>query len=48
MKPGYKKKHARAVQELERKKRRDFIRAKIKEEKKAMYKERAIKKRNDA
>ncbi|MBP3892141.1 MAG: DEAD/DEAH box helicase [Solobacterium sp.] len=48
VKPGYKKKHARAVQELERKKRRDFIRAKIKEEKKAMYKERAIKKRNDA
>lgn len=40
VKPGYKKKRQRAIDDLERKKRREFIRSKIKEEKKARYKER--------
>ncbi len=40
VKPGYKKKRAKAIEELHRKKKRDYIRAKIREEKKAMYKER--------
>lgn len=41
VKPGYKKKKAAAIEKLVRKKKRDFIRSKIKEEKKAMYKARA-------
>ena len=39
VKPGYKKKRERAIEELHRKKKRDFIRSKIKEEKKAYFKE---------
>lgn len=40
VKPGYKKKRQQAISDLERKKKREYIRSKIKEEKKAMYKER--------
>lgn len=40
VKPGYKKKRERAIEELHRKKKREFIRSKIKEEKKAYFKER--------
>lgn len=43
VKPGYKKKMAKQIEKEQRHKRREFIRAKIKEEKKAMYKERQIK-----
>jgi Superfamily II DNA and RNA helicases len=39
VKPGYKKKRAAAIEQLQRRKRRDFIRGKIKEEKLARYKE---------
>lgn len=46
VKPGYKKKMASKIAEIERKKKRDYIRKKIKEEKKAMYKERQKAKRN--
>lgn len=42
VKPGYKKKRAAAIEKLQKQKRRDFIRAKIKEEKKAMYKKHQI------
>lgn len=45
VKPGYKKKRQAAIQELKQKKRREFIRAKIKEERTAMYKERARERR---
>lgn len=45
VKPGYKKKRAAKIEKLQRQKRREMIRAKIKEEKKAMYKERARKDR---
>lgn len=41
VKPGYKKKRERAIATLEQKKRREFIRQKIKEERTAMYKRRA-------
>lgn len=41
VKPGYKKKRELAIEKIYRQKRRDFIRSKIREEKKAMYKERA-------
>jgi len=40
VKPGYKKKRQSAIAEMERRKRRDFIRGKIKEERVAMYKQR--------
>lgn len=42
VKPGYKKKRAAKIEEMKRKKRREYIRGKIKEEKKARYKERQI------
>lgn len=45
VKPGYKKKRKQAIAEIERKKRRDFIRSKIKEEKQARYKQRALEKK---
>ena len=41
VKPGYKKKREAEIDKLYRQKRRDFIRSKIKEEKKARYKQRA-------
>lgn len=37
VKPGYKKKRAKAIEKLQKDKRRDYIRGKIKEEKKARY-----------
>ena len=40
VKPGYKKKRQNAIAEMERRKRRDFIRGKIKEERLALYKQR--------
>lgn len=43
VKPGYKKKRAAEIQRIHRNKKREMIRNKIKEEKKAMYKERAKK-----
>jgi len=43
VKPGYKKKKASAIAEVKRKRRRDYIRGKIKEEKKRLYKERSKK-----
>ncbi len=43
VKPGYKKRRAREIERIHRQKKREFIRNKIKEEKKAMYKERQIK-----
>lgn len=43
VKPGYKKRRAREIERIHRKKKREFIRTKIREEKKAMYKERSIK-----
>ncbi|MBR2825265.1 MAG: DEAD/DEAH box helicase [Solobacterium sp.] len=46
VKPGYKKKMANKIAEIERKKKRDYIRSKIREEKKAMYKERQKAKKN--
>ncbi len=46
VKPGYKKKMAAKINEIERKKKRDYIRQKIREEKKAIYKERQIGKKN--
>lgn len=39
VKPGYKKKRAAKIEQIHRKKKREFIRAKIKEEKLARYKE---------
>ncbi|MBR2067263.1 MAG: DEAD/DEAH box helicase, partial [Solobacterium sp.] len=45
VKPGYKKKQAAAIDKIQRQKKREFIRQKIREEKKAMYKERARKAR---
>ncbi len=47
VKPGYKKKRAAAIERLQRKKRQEMIRSKIKEEKKAMYRERARKEREE-
>lgn len=44
VKPGYKKKRKAAVEEIKRKERRDFIRSKIKEERKEIYKKRQIEK----
>ena len=44
VKPGYKKKREREIARLKQKKKRELIRSKIREEKKAMYKERARKK----
>ncbi|QRG86030.1 DEAD/DEAH box helicase [Bulleidia sp. zg-1006] len=41
VKPGYKKKREAEIDKLYRRKKRDFIRSKIKEEKKARYKQRA-------
>ena len=41
VKPGYKKKRAAAIERIHRKKKREFIRSKIKEEKIARYKERS-------
>ena len=46
VKPGYKKKRAKQIETIHRHKKRDMIRAKIREEKKAMYKERQIAKNN--
>ncbi len=45
VKPNYKKKKQRAIDEIKRKQRRDFIRGKIKEEKIARYKKEAREKR---
>ena len=45
VKPGYKKKRAAAIDRVHRQKKREMIRSKIREEKKAMYKERARKDR---
>ena len=45
VKPGYKKKRAAAIDRVHRQKKREMIRSKIREEKKAMYKERAKKDR---
>ena len=45
VKPNYKKKKKRAIDEIKRKQRRDFIRGKIKEEKIARYKQQAREKR---
>ena len=44
VKPGYKKKRAAEIDRIHRQKKREMIRAKIREEKKAMYKERQRKK----
>lgn len=41
VKPGYKKKRQQAIADLKQKKRREFIRGKIREERTAMYKQRA-------
>lgn len=41
VKPNYKKKKNRQIEEIKRKKRRDFIKSKIKEEKKERYKKQA-------
>ena len=41
VKPGYKKKRAAEIERIHRKKKREFIRSKIKEEKLARYKERS-------
>lgn len=46
VKPGYKKKRAAKIAQVHRHKKREMIRAKIREEKKAMYKERQIEKNN--
>ena len=43
VKPNYKKKKQRAIEEIKRKQRRDFIRQKIKEERKERYKQAARK-----
>ena len=45
VKPGYKKKRAAAIDRVHRQKKREMIRSKIREEKKAMYKESARKDR---
>ena len=37
VKPNYRKKRKQAIDEIKRKERRDFIRSKIREEKKARY-----------
>lgn len=44
VKPGYKKKRAAKIAQVHRHKKREMIRAKIREEKKAMYKQRQIEK----
>lgn len=41
VKPGYKKKRQQAIADLKQKKRREFIRGKIREERTAMYQQRA-------
>ena len=41
VKPGYKKKRAAQIEQIHRKKKREFIRSKIKEEKLARYKEKS-------
>jgi ATP-dependent RNA helicase CshB len=43
VKPGYKKKRAAEIERIHRKKKQELIRAKIKEEKLAIYKERSRK-----
>lgn len=45
VRPGYKKKRAAAIKKMQQEKRRDFIRTKIKEERTAMYKQRARERR---
>lgn len=47
VKPGYKKKRAAEIDRLHRRKRQEMIRSKIREEKKAMYRERAKKDREN-
>ena len=47
VKPGYKKKRKQAIAELERRQRRDFIREKIREEKQARYRQRALDAKKD-
>ena len=47
VKPGYKKKRAKKIEMIHRHQKRDLIRAKIREEKKAMYKERQIAKNKE-
>ena len=42
VKPGYKKKRAAAIEKLRQQKKREFIRAKIREEKKARYRQNAL------
>ena len=42
VKPGYKKKRAAAIEKLQQQKKREFIRAKIREEKKARYRQNAL------
>jgi ATP-dependent RNA helicase CshB len=46
VKPGYKKKRAAKIEQIHRKKKREFIRSKIKEEKLARYKENSRKEKN--
>ena len=46
VKPGYKKKRKQEIEKLEQKKRRDFIRSKIKQEKKERYKANNVKGRS--
>ncbi len=46
VKPGYKKKRKAAIEKIERRKKREFIRSKIKEEKTARYKAASRAKRN--
>ena len=47
VKPGYKKRRAEEIDRLHRKKKQEMIRSKIREEKKAIYKERAKKDREN-
>lgn len=47
VKPGYKKKRAAKIAQVHRHKKREMIRAKIREEKKAMYKQRQIEKNKE-
>lgn len=47
VKPGYKKKRAAKIAQVHRHKKREMIRAKIREEKKAMYKQRQIEKNRE-
>lgn len=46
VKPGYKKKRAAEIERIHRRKKREFIRSKIREEKLARYKERSIQEKN--